>query len=124
MSGHVPPDTACSGEHHITLSTLIHLGAIMRPEMSIETTPGQELLVALEADDFRTVRFFSFRFFIFLTGRVHTVLVLEHNELDVQPVRKHFTHHLERMQRLLFPPIRQPANMAFSIEVLRELFER
>lgn len=50
MSGHVPPDTACSGEHHITLSTLIHLGAIMCPEMSIETTPGQELLVALETD--------------------------------------------------------------------------
>lgn len=50
MSGHVPPDTASSGEHHITLPTLIHLGAIVCPEMSIEAPPGQELLVALETD--------------------------------------------------------------------------
>jgi len=40
MSGHVPPDTARGGEDHSALPTLVHLGAIMSPEMRVEASPG------------------------------------------------------------------------------------
>ena len=47
MYGHVPPDTASRGEHHLTVATLVHPPSLVGPQVGVETAPADECLTAL-----------------------------------------------------------------------------
>ena len=51
MYGHVPPDTSCRGEHHLTVATLVHPPALVRPQVGVEAAPADEGFAALVADE-------------------------------------------------------------------------
>ena len=50
MYGHVSPDTAGSGEHHLTVTTLVHPASLVGPQVGVEAAPADEGLAALIAD--------------------------------------------------------------------------
>ena len=45
------PDTAGSGEHHLTVSTLVQPRALVCPQVAVEAPAADEGLAALVADE-------------------------------------------------------------------------
>ena len=50
MYRHVPPDTARSGEHHLTVPTLVHPATLVGPQVGVEAAPADEGFTALITD--------------------------------------------------------------------------
>ena len=44
------PDTAGSGEHHLTVPTLVHPASLVGPQVGVEAAPADEGLAALVTD--------------------------------------------------------------------------
>ena len=50
MDGHVSPDAASRGEHHLAVPTLIHPPALVGPQVGVEAAPADEGFTALITD--------------------------------------------------------------------------
>ena len=62
----MPPDTASSGEHHLTVPALVHPGPLVGPKVAVEAAPADEGLAALVADkrtlSYRSAQYSEFNF--------------------------------------------------------------